>query len=115
MGPLELRRGGVSVASGLHAAMNAHHWRPSSFRRLMLNPGRQSGKTSRSSCSRCIAQEPTHELDAVHVAFLVAVDQEPKVERVIDDLAREWEGRIDVQLLGPMAAYDFGGTAQSES
>jgi hypothetical protein len=22
-------------------------------------------------------------------------------------LAREWEGRIEVQLLGPMAAYDF--------
>jgi len=35
--------------------MNAHHWRPSSFRRLMLNPGSQTGKTSRSSCSRCSA------------------------------------------------------------
>jgi hypothetical protein len=58
-----------------------------------------------------VAREPAHELDAVNVAFLVAVDQEPDVERVIEDLARKWDGRIDVQLLGPMAAYDFAGTA----
>jgi hypothetical protein len=65
-------------------------------------------------CVASVAREPAHELDAVHVAFLVAVDQEPEVERVIEDLAREWEGRIDVQLLGPMAAYDFAETAQQE-
>ena len=66
-------------------------------------------------CVASVELEPTHELDAVHVAFLVAVDQEPDVERVIDDLAHGWEGRINVQLLGPMAAYDFAGTAQPES
>jgi hypothetical protein len=66
-------------------------------------------------CVASLAREPAHELDAVHVAFLVAVDQEPEVERVIEDLAHEWQGRIDVQLLGPMAAYDFAGTAQPES
>jgi Gas vesicle synthesis protein GvpL/GvpF/Lsr2 len=66
-------------------------------------------------CVASVAREPAHELDAVHVAFLVAVDQEPEVERVIEDLAHEWEGRIDVQLLGPMAAYDFTGSVQSES
>jgi len=66
-------------------------------------------------CVASVAREPAHELDAVHVAFLVAVDQEPEVERVIEDLAHGWEGRIEVQLLGPMAAYDFAGTAQSES
>ena len=66
-------------------------------------------------CVASVAREPTNELDAVHIAFLVPVDQEPEVERVIEDLAREWEGRIDVQLLGPMAAYDFAETAQPES
>src|SRR5215467_5069397 len=45
--------------------------------------------------------------EARHVAFLVDVDQEREVERVVEDLAREWEGRIDVRLLGPVAAYDF--------
>ena len=66
-------------------------------------------------CVASVARKPAHELDAVDIAFLVAADQEPEVERVIEDLAHEWEGRIDVQLLGPMAAYDFAGTAQPES
>jgi len=54
-----------------------------------------------------VVHEPSHEREAVHVAFLVDVDREREVERVIEDLAWEWEGRIDVRLLGPMAAYDF--------
>ena len=54
-----------------------------------------------------VVREPTHEREAVHVAFLVDVDREREVERVIENLAREWEGRVDVRLLGPMAAYDF--------
>jgi len=66
-------------------------------------------------CLASVAREPADELDAVHIVFLVAVDQEPEVERAIGGLAHEWEGRIDVQLLGPMAAYDFAGTAQPES
>jgi hypothetical protein len=63
-------------------------------------------------CVASVAREPAHEL---YVAFLVAVDEERDVERVIQDLAREWEGRIDIQLLGPMAAYDFTGTAPTET
>jgi Gas vesicle synthesis protein GvpL/GvpF/Lsr2 len=63
-------------------------------------------------CVASVAREPTRELDAVDVAFLVALNQERDVERAIEDLAREWKGRIEVQLLGPMAAYDFAGTAQ---
>jgi translation elongation factor EF-1beta len=66
-------------------------------------------------CVASVAREPAHELDAFHVAFLVAVDKEGEVDRVIEDLAREWEGRIDVQVLGPMAAYDFAGAAQPAS
>lgn len=65
-------------------------------------------------CVTSIAHEPAHELDAVHVSFLVPVDREREVERVIEDLAREWAGRIDVHLLGPMAAYDFVGPARPE-
>jgi Gas vesicle synthesis protein GvpL/GvpF len=66
-------------------------------------------------CVASVAREPAHELDAFHVAFLVAVDEEGEVDRIIEDLAREWEGWIAVHLLGPMAAYDFAGTAQPES
>jgi gas vesicle protein GvpL/GvpF len=66
-------------------------------------------------CVASIARGPADDLDAVNVALLVAVDHEREVERVIEDLAREWEGRINLQLLGPMAAYDFAGTAQPEA
>jgi hypothetical protein len=62
-------------------------------------------------CVASVVNEPAHEPDAVAVAFLVAVDQQSEVERVIEDLAQQWEGRIEVRLLGPMAAYDFVGTA----
>lgn len=61
-----------------------------------------------------IVREPTDELDAVHVAFLVAVDDEGEAEQVVDDLARGWEGWIDVELLGPVAAYDFVRTEKPE-
>lgn len=58
-------------------------------------------------CVASFVQEPAHERDGIHVAFLVDVDQESEAERVIGNLAREWEGRIELELLGPMAAYDF--------
>ncbi len=65
-------------------------------------------------CLASVVQEPTHELDAVHVAFLAAVDRERDIEQVIENLAGGWEGRIDVQLLGPMAAYHFTEIAQPD-
>jgi hypothetical protein len=57
------------------------------------------------------AQQPAGELDAVRVAFLVDLGNEREAEQVIETLARRREGRIDLQLPGPMAAYDFTGTA----
>jgi hypothetical protein len=52
-------------------------------------------------------REPTHELDAVHVAFLVETSQESQFKQAFDELAREWEERIDLGLRGPLPAYDF--------
>jgi Gas vesicle synthesis protein GvpL/GvpF len=65
-------------------------------------------------CVASVVREPTHELDAVHVAFLVETDGESEMEQAVEDLARDWEGRIDVRLLGPMAAYDFVGSVLPE-
>jgi hypothetical protein len=65
-------------------------------------------------CVASLVREPTHELDAAHVAFLVDAEQESEMERVLGDLADDWEGRIEVRLLGPMAAYDFVGAAEPE-
>jgi hypothetical protein len=66
-------------------------------------------------CAASVARQPVGELDAVHVAFLVDAGAERDMDRVIEALARKWKGRIDLQLLGPMAAYDFAGTARPES
>jgi hypothetical protein len=58
-------------------------------------------------CAASVVREPTHELDAVHVAFLVEAGREAEMERVAGELAGRWAGRVEVRLLGPMAAYDF--------
>lgn len=75
---------------------------------------RALGNAMDGHCVASVVREPTHELDAAHVAFLVETDEESDVQQVVDDLARDWEGRIEVRLLGPMAAYDFVGTVVPE-
>lgn len=57
-------------------------------------------------------REPTHEEDAVNAALLVEVSREDELEQVVDALAEQWEGRVDMRLLGPMAPYDFVVTQQ---
>jgi hypothetical protein len=52
-------------------------------------------------------REPTHERDAVYVAYLVDTDKRDAFERTVDDWAQEQEGRIEVRVIGPVAAYDF--------
>ncbi|MEZ5152188.1 GvpL/GvpF family gas vesicle protein [Rhodococcus zopfii] len=52
-------------------------------------------------------REPTHEEDAAHVAVLVELSRQRDLEDIVRSLAQEWEGRAEMDLLGPMAAYDF--------
>jgi hypothetical protein len=52
-------------------------------------------------------REPSHELDAVHLALLVERDRAADLEQVVGELADRWAGRGELRLLGPMAAYDF--------
>lgn len=58
-----------------------------------------------------VARQPTHELDAVYVAFLVESGKADDLEDAVQRLARQWQGRIELRLIGPMAAYDFVGNA----
>ena len=58
------------------------------------------------------AREPTHELDAVNVAFLLEGDQEEELDQVVEDLGADWDGRVELRVLGPMAAYDFVASSQ---
>ena len=39
----------------------------------------------------------------------MTTDTEDELEEVVARLARDWEGRVDLNLSGPLAAYDFVG------
>jgi hypothetical protein len=58
-----------------------------------------------------VVRPPTHELDAVHTALLVESSAAQDLEQAVRRLADEWDGRVELRLIGPMAAYDFMGTA----
>lgn len=64
--------------------------------------------------SASLVRPPTHELDAVHAAFLVEGTAGDRLLEVVRQLTADWEGRIDLRLMGPMAAYDFVGTLAPE-
>ncbi|MEV6324484.1 GvpL/GvpF family gas vesicle protein [Nocardia sp. NPDC051787] len=52
-------------------------------------------------------REPTHEEDAAHFAILLELSKQSDLEATLSQLADEWEERVELSLLGPMAAYDF--------
>jgi hypothetical protein len=56
-----------------------------------------------------VVRPPRSDLDAAYTAFLVTTDAEDELEEVVERLARDWEGRVDLNLMGPLAAYDFVG------
>lgn len=58
-------------------------------------------------CIASAVRAPSHELDAVHVAFLLEQGRESELEQVVEGLAADWDGRVEVRVLGPMAVYDF--------
>ncbi|WP_280501112.1 GvpL/GvpF family gas vesicle protein [Nocardia farcinica] len=57
---------------------------------------------------------PTHEEDAAHVAVLIDLARQEELEQALAELARDWQGRVDLSLLGPMAAYDFVASPEPE-
>lgn len=58
-----------------------------------------------------VVRAPTHELDAVYAAFLVADDKVEALRKTVERLASEWQDRIELRLIGPIAAYDFVGSS----
>jgi hypothetical protein len=52
-------------------------------------------------------REPTHDEDAIHVACLMDLAKQDHLESTLEELAKEWDGRVSVRLLGPLAPYDF--------
>jgi len=68
---------------------------------------RQLGEVIEGHCVSSNVRDPSHEEDAVHVAVLVDTDRQQELEQALEQLAGDWEGRVTLRLLGPMAAYDF--------
>ena len=58
-----------------------------------------------------VVRPPSHELDAAYVAFLVETNKAEKLRQAVERLAEQWQDRIEVRFLGPLAAYDFVGAA----
>ena len=59
-------------------------------------------------------REPTHEEEAAQVAVLVEVARQDELENIVGELAQQWDGRVEMRLLGPLAAYDFVVTQKPE-
>jgi hypothetical protein len=57
--------------------------------------------------ARVTVRPPTHEEDAAHVACLAETVGQAEIEQVVDELAGQWDGRVTLRVLGPLAAYDF--------
>jgi hypothetical protein len=56
-----------------------------------------------------VVRPPSHELDAVYAAFLVETGKAEGLRQAVERLAEGWRDRIDLKLVGPLAAYDFVG------
>jgi len=54
-----------------------------------------------------VVRSPGDDYEAVHAAFLVEATDADQVTSAVSDLAAGWEGRIDLRVIGPVAAYDF--------
>ena len=61
-----------------------------------------------------VVRDPTDELEAMNVAFLVEEDKADELDQEVEDLGADWEGRVELRVLGPMAPYDFVGAGQED-
>ncbi|MBO0683255.1 MAG: GvpL/GvpF family gas vesicle protein [Candidatus Dormibacteraeota bacterium] len=62
-------------------------------------------------CLASSVRDVGHPEDLVTVAVLVETARQADLERIVGQAAHEWEGRVNLRLLGPMAAYDFAQAA----
>jgi Gas vesicle synthesis protein GvpL/GvpF len=58
-------------------------------------------------CAASVVRQPTHEFASAHLALLADKERQAELEQASGELARAWEGRAGLRLLGPMAPYDF--------
>jgi hypothetical protein len=56
-----------------------------------------------------VLRPPTDGLDAVYAAFLVETGKAEALRQSVERLAGDWRDRMELRLIGPLAAYDFVG------
>ncbi len=71
---------------------------------------RALGDAVQGQVAASVVRAPTHELDAVYAAFLVEHGKADALQRTVERLADEWGDRMELRLIGPLAAYDFVGS-----
>jgi hypothetical protein len=61
--------------------------------------------------SMSVARPQGEELEAVHAAFLIEASDVDQMVSAVQELGADWEGRVQLRIIGPVAAYDFVATA----
>ena len=56
-----------------------------------------------------VLRPPAGELDVVYAAFLVETGKAEGLRQAVERLAGDWYDRMELRLIGPLAAYDFVG------
>ncbi len=56
---------------------------------------------------KIIVRDPTHEMEAVHLAILAETAREHDLEDALEQAAGDWGDRVKLTLRGPLAPYDF--------
>ncbi|WP_430332771.1 GvpL/GvpF family gas vesicle protein [Rhodococcus sp. ACT016] len=52
-------------------------------------------------------RDVTGDEDAGSVAVLIATDDVDSLDKTVERLTQDWQDRVDLTVLGPLAAYDF--------
>ncbi|TMR97964.1 GvpL/GvpF family gas vesicle protein [Nonomuraea basaltis] len=79
---------------------------------------KQSGDTDRLAAAlspyaeQVAPRPPAREDEVANLAFLVEQGQQDGFEEAIEELGRQWAGRVRLRLIGPLPPYDFVGSLQ---
>ncbi|MFD0000575.1 GvpL/GvpF family gas vesicle protein [Nocardia sp. NPDC127526] len=64
-------------------------------------------QTLRQLTEHLALRPPTHEEEVADIAVLVPLEQEQELQRLVNGLGEQWAGRVDMRVVGPLAAWDF--------
>ncbi|WP_040814819.1 GvpL/GvpF family gas vesicle protein [Nocardia concava] len=54
-----------------------------------------------------VLRPPTHEEELATLAVLIPLAKEQELVHIADLLSKQWENRVSMRLVGPLAAWDF--------